>query len=132
MVKSGDLRLVGRTLIGAVGAAALLMGLSACGDDGGSGEASGGSGANAVTLTITDTGCDPLSLSAAAGDVEFAVTNESGVKAEFEVLSSAPEILTEEFLDDGASGTFTVSLQPGQYQVICGAPSDPRGSRHHR
>ena len=75
---------------------------------------------------MTEAGCDPVSLSAPAGSVEFAVTNESGLKGEFEVISSAPEILTEEFLEDGASGTFTVSLQPGQYQVICGAPSNTR------
>ena len=68
-----------------------------------------------------------MSLSAAGRPVEFAVTNESGLKGEFEVISSAPEILTEEFLEDGASGTFTlVSSQPGQYQVICGAPSNTR------
>jgi iron uptake system component EfeO len=75
---------------------------------------------------MTETGCDPTSLSAAAGKVEFAVKNESGLKGEFEVISSAPEVLTEEFLEDGASGTFTIALQPGQYQVICGAPSNTR------
>ena len=42
------------------------------------------------------------------------------------MISSAPEILIEEFLEDGASGTFTVSLQPGQYQVISDAPSNTR------
>jgi iron uptake system component EfeO len=108
--------------------ATALIALTACGDDGGSGsgEAAGGDGASSVTLTMTEAGCDPVSLSAPAGSVEFAVTNESGLKGEFEVISSAPEILTEEFLEDGASGTFTVSLQPGQYQVICGAPSNTR------
>lgn len=115
--------------IGAFALAASLLVLSACGDDGagsGSGEASGGGEAGPISLTMTESGCDPVSLSAGAGDVEFAVSNESGLKGEFEVISAAPEILTEEFLDDGASGTFTVSLQPGQYQVICGAPSNTR------
>ena len=123
MVRNGDLKRIGVLAI-----ATTLLALTACGDDGGSGsgEAAGGDGAGAVTLTMTEAGCDPVSLFAPAGSVEFAVTNESGLKGEFEVISSAPEILTEEFLEAGASGTFTVSLQPGQYQVICGAPSNTR------
>jgi iron uptake system component EfeO len=123
MVRKGDLKRIGVLAI-----ATMLLALTACGDDSGagSGEAAAGDGAGSVTLTMTEAGCDPVSLSAPAGSVEFAVTNESGLKGEFEVISSAPEILTEEFLEDGASGTFTVSLQPGQYQVICGAPSNTR------
>ncbi len=123
MVRTGDLKRIGVLAI-----ATTVLALTACGDDGGSGsgEAAGGDGAGSVALTMTEAGCDPVSLSAPAGSVEFAVTNESGLKGEFEVISSAPEILTEEFLEDGASGTFTVSLQPGQYQVICGAPSNTR------
>ena len=127
MVRRDDLR-----RIGALGAVGVLLVLSVCGDDSGGGSGSGagaasGSGGGApIALTITETGCDPTSLSAAAGKVEFTVKNESGLKGEFEVISSAPEILTEEFLEDGASGTFTIALQPGQYQVICGAPSNTR------
>ena len=37
-----------------------------------------------------------------------------------------PQIIAEEFLEAGKSGSYTVSLPAGQYQVICGAPSDPR------
>jgi len=109
-------------------ALALVLVLGACGDDSGSasqGEASGGRAAP-LSLTLTESGCDPTSLSAPAGDVKFAVTNTSGLKGEFEIISATPEILTEEFLDDGASGTFTVPLKAGQYQVICGAPSNTR------
>ena len=63
--------------------ATTLLALTACGDDGGSGsgEAAGGDGAGSVTLTMTEAGCDPVSLSAPAGSVEFAVTNESGSRA---------------------------------------------------
>ena len=127
MVRRDDLR-----RIGALGTVAVLLVLSACGDDSGGGSgsgagaASGSGGGTPIALTITETGCDPTSLSAAAGKVEFAVKNESGLKGEFEVISSTPEILTEEFLEDGARGTFTIALQPGQYQIICGAPSNTR------
>ncbi|HMK12865.1 MAG TPA: iron uptake system protein EfeO [Acidimicrobiales bacterium] len=102
--------------------------LGACGDDSGSSGRGGASGASnaPLALTMTENGCDPTSLSAGAGDVQFAVTNESGLKGEFEIISSTPEIVIEEFLDDGASGTFKVPLKAGQYQVICGAPSNTR------
>ena len=54
-----------------------LLVLSACGDDSGSGSGSGGasgsSGSAPVTLTLTENGCDPVSFSAPAGQVEFAV-----------------------------------------------------------
>ena len=85
MVRTGD-----RKRIGVLAIATTLLALTACGDDGGSGsgEAAGGDGAGSATLTMTEAGCDPVSLSAPAGGVEFAVTNESGLKGEFEVISS--------------------------------------------
>jgi hypothetical protein len=94
MVRKADLK-----RIGALAIATTLLALTACGDDSGSGagEAAGGDSGGSVTLTMTEAGCDPVSLSASAGSVEFAVTNESGLKGELEVISSAPEILTEEF-----------------------------------
>ena len=59
-----------------------MLVMSACSDDSGSGsgEASGGgeSGRGSVTLMLTEDGCAPVSLGAAAGDVEFVVTNDSG------------------------------------------------------
>ena len=118
-----------RSWVGALAVAfALMLILGACGDDSGSSGRGGASGASnaPLALTMTENGCDRTSLSAGAGDVQFAVTNESGLKGEFEIISSTPEIVIEEFLDDGASGTFKVPLKAGQYQVICGAPSNTR------
>jgi len=113
--------------------AAIALGAGACGSDGGSsGGASAGAAAPAaaapVALSLADTGCDPVTLTAPAGAVTFNVDNARDAKAEFEVLSAAPKILTEEFLDPGASGSFTVNLVAGDYQVICGRPSDTRAA----
>ena len=58
------------------------------------------------------------------------VDNAHDAKAEFEILSATPKILTEEFLEPGASGSFTVDLVAGDYPVICGRPSDTRGRAH--
>ena len=117
--------------------AAIALGAGACGSDGGS---SGGTTAAApagtatptaaatVALSLTETGCDPVTLTAPAGAVTFNVDNARDAKAEFEILSATPKILTEEFLEPGASGSFTVDLVAGDYQVICGRPSDTRAA----
>jgi len=106
-------------------AASLLVVAAACGSDKPS-SSGGASGAAPVAVAITDKGCDPAKLDAAAGQVTFSVTNKTDARAEFEILSSVPQILAEEFLEGGKSGSYTVTLPAGQYQVICGAPSDPR------
>ena len=109
-------------LLGLLG---LLVVLAACGSDKPA-TAGGASGSAPLAVAITANGCDPAKLDAAAGQVTFAVTNKTDSRAEFEILSSAPQILAEEFLEAGKSGHYTVTLPAGQYQVICGAPSDPR------
>lgn len=120
-----------RTTVAAVAALGLLA--NACSSDlddtatGSTDSGAAGSGeAAAVAVSLTDQGCAPLELSAVAGTVVFAITNATDDQAEFEVLSPAPEILSEEFVDAGASRTVEVVLPAGSYEIICGAPSDPR------
>ena len=119
----------GRALALATAAALVVAG---CGSDEPSssgGDAGGGaSGAGAINLTLTDSGCDPTSLDAVAGEVVFSVKNAREDKAEFEILTKEPKILAEEFLEPGASGTFTENLSAGAYEIICGAPSDTRAA----
>lgn len=106
-------------------ATSLAVVLAACGSDKPAGSG-GASGTTPIAIAITTDGCQPAKLDATAGQVAFAVTNQTDSRAEFEILSSVPQILAEEFLEAGKSGTYTVTLPAGQYQVICGAPSDPR------
>ena len=117
--------------------AAIALGAGACGSDGGSSgvttaaapaETATPTAAATVDLSLTETGCDPVTLTAPAGAVTFNVDNARDAKAEFEILSATPKILTEEFLEPGASGSFTVDLVAGDYQVICGRPSDTRAA----
>jgi iron uptake system component EfeO len=106
--------------------------VASCGSDspssseGDAGSATGG--ATAIALALTEAGCDPTTIAAAAGDVVFSVKNEREDKAEFEILTKEPKILAEEFLEPGASGTFTENLAAGDYEIICGAPSDTRAA----
>jgi len=117
--------------------AAIALGAGACGSDGGSSgattaaasaETATPTAAATVALSLTETGCSPVTLTAPAGAVTFNVDNARDAKAEFEILSATPKILTEEFLEPGASASFTVDLVAGDYQVICGRPSDTRAA----
>jgi iron uptake system component EfeO len=116
--------------------AAVVLGAGACGSDGGSSGGTSAAPAGTATptaaaplaLSLIDTGCDPVTLTAPAGAVTFNVSNARDAMAEFEILSATPKILTEEFVEPGASGSFTVNLVAGEYQVICGRPSDSRAA----
>ena len=117
--------------------AAIALGAGACGSDGRSSgattavapaETATPTAAATIALSLTETGCDPVTLTAPAGAVTFNVDNGRDAKAEFEILSATPKILTEEFLEPGASGSFTMDLVAGEYQVICGRPSDTRAA----
>lgn len=123
----------------AVGLVALATG---CGGDGGGGQyamtkaaadASTGATAAATTLAVrlTDDGCEPLIFTALAGDITFYVTNDvagTGLKSEFEVLTKEPKILTEEFFAKHESRAVIVTMPSGDYEIICGAPSNPRAT----
>ncbi len=91
----------------AVATAGLVLALAACGSDSDSGSADAAAGGATLELTLTDDGCDPTTLTADPGKVTFEVTSSATDKAEFEVISATPEILTEKFLEPGASGTYT-------------------------
>ncbi len=110
----------------AVATAGLVLALAACGSDSDSGSADTAAGGSTLELTLTDDGCDPTTLTGDPGKVTFEVTSTATDKAEFEVISATPEILTEKFLEPGTSGTYTLELSDGAYQIICGAPSDTR------
>jgi iron uptake system component EfeO len=110
-----------KVLLAALPVAVLVAGCS--NDDGG-----GGRAAEPVGVTLTESGCDPTTVSAAGGTVTFAVKNDRDAKAEFEILSKTPEILIEKFLESKAAGNFQVNLKAGSYEIICGAPSDTRAA----
>jgi iron uptake system component EfeO len=102
-------------------AAALL--LAACGSDDASDSAAGGS-TKQVAVKLTDAGCEPAQMKLDAGRVEFKVTNGgTGRVSEFEVLSGSRILGEKENLTPGLSGSFSITLQPGDYTLAC-----PNGS----
>ena len=90
----------------------------------------GAAAADAIAVSMSDDGCDPAAITAAAGDVTFAVSNDvvgTELKSEFELLTAEPKILAEEFFTKGEQRDVTVTLVAGDYELICGASSNPRG-----
>jgi len=120
-------------LVALVAAGALATGLAACGDDdpkagettvagGASTTTTAGSGsAQQVAIEIGDGGCTPGTVSVKAGDVTFTARNPSSSEVdEFEVKNADGIILGEkENLAPGLSGSFSLTLQPGEYVLNC-------------
>ncbi|WP_328295523.1 EfeM/EfeO family lipoprotein [Kineococcus sp. NBC_00420] len=102
-------------------AASPLLLLTACG--GGSEAASGGaSGApGTVKITLTDDGCTAEPTSVTAGARTFEVVNEGASSVtEGELVNSGGRIVGErENLTPGLKGTFSLTLDAGDYTVQC-------------
>ncbi|MFD0483903.1 iron uptake system protein EfeO [Kineococcus sp. GCM10028916] len=102
-------------------AASPLLLLTACG--GGSEAASGGaSGApGTVRITLTDDGCTAEPTSVTAGARTFEVVNEGASSVtEGELVNSGGRIVGErENLTPGLKGTFSLTLDAGDYTVQC-------------
>jgi iron uptake system component EfeO len=79
-----------------------------------------GDGARTVELKLTDAGCQPARLELDAGRTTFNVTNAgTGKVSELEVLQGARILGEKENLVAGLSGSFTLTLQPGEYTLSC-------------
>lgn len=77
-------------------------------------------GASTVTVTLTDNGCKPKPASIKAGPVTFKVTNSNASKVNEAELQQNNSIVGEkENLTPGLSGTFSLQLKAGKYQVYC-------------
>ncbi|MFI0898816.1 iron uptake system protein EfeO [Streptomyces sp. NPDC020983] len=77
-------------------------------------------GSSKVTVTLTDDSCAPSPASVPAGPVTFQVKNVSASKVtEAELLSGDTIIGEKENLTPGLSGSFSLTLKSGTYQMYC-------------
>jgi high-affinity iron transporter len=97
----------------------LLVGTLGGGENTSSAVASSGS-ARTVNVAITDAGCQSASLKLASGPTTFVVTNKSSSRAsELEVVQGDRALGEVENITSGLSGRFSMTLQPGRYQLRC-------------
>jgi iron uptake system component EfeO len=96
----------------------LAASVAACADDKSSGTAA--AGATKVTINLTDEGCTPSPATVAAGPIDFQVKNTTATKvSEAELLREDTIMGEKENLTPGLSGSFSLKLDAGKYQVYC-------------
>ena len=87
-----------------------------------------GSGEARIPVSLTAQGCQPSSLSAAAGRVVFEVTNSGPDAGEFEILSGTRVVDEVENIVPGFVVNFATRLDGGSYELICYSLQSPRGT----
>jgi iron uptake system component EfeO len=104
-----------RALIAAAALGLVALFVAACGS---SEDAPAGS--KQLTFKLTDDGCEPLKASAPAGPIDFTVENGgTGKYTELEVLDGETILGERENIIEGASGSFSLTLEEGEYAVRC-------------
>jgi iron uptake system component EfeO len=86
-------------------------------------------GAKKLSFELTDAGCVPHTATAPAGPIVFEVENAGTTSVtEFEVLEGETILGEKENLSDGLSGSFSLSLDGGEYTLYCPGGSNERGT----
>ena len=99
-------------LVAVAGALVLGLTLAACSDDGGGGEAIG--------IVSTQTECRVAQTQLAKGKHSFRVDNQGSEVTEVYVYGKGDKVVTEkEHIGPGTQARFSVSLDPGEYEIAC-------------
>jgi len=85
-------------------------------------------GTKTFSLKITDAGCDPHDLKAPAGPIEFEVEGASSSVTELEVLDGETILGEKENLTEGLTGSFSLTLEQGDYTLRCNGAEDEDGT----
>jgi iron uptake system component EfeO len=105
-----------------------LVATTACSSDSKSSDnttAAGDSEVASIEITLSDSGCEPRSISATAGPTTFHVTNDgSAAVTEFEVLQGDHILGEVENVIPGADRSFSITLDEGSYTTKCPGGSD--------
>ena len=106
----------------ATGLVALLA--AGCGSSG-----DGAAGAKKMAFKLTDAGCDPHDAKTPAGPTTFEVENAgSSSVTELEVLDGDTILGELENLSEGLSGSFSLTLEEGEYTLRCKGGEEEDGT----
>jgi iron uptake system component EfeO len=114
-----------RALITAVALGLLALFVAACGSSGDDAPA----GSQQMTFKLTDAGCEPHDASAKAGPIDFKIENGgSAAVTEMEVLEEETILGERENITEGLSGSFSLTLEEGEYTIQCNGGSEEDGT----
>ena len=115
-----------RALIAALALGLVALLVAACGSSG-SDDSSGNS--EQLTFKLTDAGCEPHTVNAKAGPIDFQVENggSAGV-TELEVLEGETILGERENITEGLTGSFSLTLEEGEYTVRCNGGTEEDGT----
>jgi iron uptake system component EfeO len=86
-------------------------------------------GAKKMTFQLTDAGCEPHDAKAPAGPITFEIENAGTSKVtEMEIMDGETVLGEKENLSDGLSGSFSLTLEKGEYTIYCPGGDDERGT----
>lgn len=85
--------------------------------------------AKKLSFELTDEGCLPHAASAPAGPITFEAENTGSSKVtEIEVMEGDTILGEKENLSEGLGGSFSLTLDAGQYTIYCPGGDDERGT----
>lgn len=112
-----------------LGGGALLVILSACGQSGSTGTAppsstAAGSATATATVNVTESefAIDASPTSLPAGSVTFAISNTGAASHDVVVKGPGVDNVASALVSPGGTGSLTVTLQPGTYELYCNVP----------
>jgi iron uptake system component EfeO len=86
-------------------------------------------GAKKMAFELTDAGCVPNEAKAPAGPIVFEVENAGTSKVtELEVMDGETILGEVENLSDGFTGSFSLTLEQGEYVLYCPGGEDEKGT----
>lgn len=86
-------------------------------------------GAKKLSFELTDEGCLPHEAKAPAGPITFEAENTGSSKVtEIEVMEGDTILGEKENLSDGLSGSFSLTLDAGEYTIYCPGGGVERGT----
>ena len=117
-------RLTARAALTALAVGLLALFASACGSS-----EDTPTGAKKMSFKLTDAGCDPHDAKAPAGPINFEVENGGSSKVtEMEVLDGETILGEKENLSEGLSGSFSLTLEEGEYTLRCNGGDEEDGT----
>jgi iron uptake system component EfeO len=86
-------------------------------------------GAKTMSFELTDAGCVPNTAKAPAGPITFEVENAGTSKVtELEVMDGDTILGEVENLSEGFNGSFSLTLEQGEYTLYCPGGDDEKGT----